>query len=78
MTWKYFMRLIKRSKVTVNTPFGEKEKIEIQEIIKKGTTYEPVMCCAITGRVNDIREQFCCNYGGTGIRMPIFMDNISA
>ena len=68
----------KRSKVTINTPFGGTENIEIEEIVKQGTTYGPVMCCATTARVDDIGEKVCCKYGQTGIRMPMFMDDISA
>ena len=36
------------------------------------------MCCATTARVDDIGEKVCCKYGQTGIRMPVFMDDISA
>ena len=68
----------KRSKVTINTPFGETGNIEIEEIVKQGTTYGPVMCCATTARVDDIGEKVCCKYGGTEIGMPVFMDDISA
>ena len=44
----------KRSIVTINTPFGETGNIEIEQIVKQGTTYGPVMYCATTARVNDI------------------------
>ena len=36
------------------------------------------MCCATTARVDDIGEKICCKYGSTEIRMPVFMDDISA
>ena len=75
---KILYEMNKRSKVTINTPFGETGNIEIEEIVKQGTTYGPVMCCATTARVDDIGEKVCCKYGQTGIRMPVFMDDISA
>ena len=68
----------KRSKVTINTPFEEIENIEIQEIVKQGTTYGSVMCCATTVSVNNIGEKVCCKFGNTEIGMPVFIDDISA
>ena len=34
----------KRNIVNLNTPFGETGNNEIEEIVKQGTTYGPVMC----------------------------------
>ena len=53
---KIFYVMNKRSIVTINTPFGETGNIEIEQIVKQGTTYGPVMYCATTARVNDIGE----------------------
>ena len=36
------------------------------------------MCCATTARVNDIGQKVCCKYGDIGIRMPVYIDDISA
>ena len=52
----------KRSLVTIDTPSGETGNIEIKEIVKQGTTYGPVICCATTVRVNDIGEKVCYKY----------------
>ena len=68
----------KRSIVPINAPFGERGNIEIEETVKQGTTYGPVMCCATTAGVNDIGEKVCCKYGDKEIGMPVFMDDISA
>ena len=62
----------KRSTVTINIPFREIEKIEIEEIVKQGATYRPVLCCVITTRVNDIGEKLCCKYKDADIEMPFF------
>ena len=75
---KILYEMKKRSVVTINTPFGETGNIETEEIVKQGTTYGPVMCCARTARVNDIGEKVCCKQGDTEIGMPVFMDDISA
>ena len=69
----------KRNIVTIiNTPFGEAGNTEIEEIVKQGATYGPVMCCAATARANDIGKKVCCKYGDTEIETPVFMDDISA
>ena len=68
----------KRSIVTINTPFGETGNIEIEETVKQGTTYGPVMYGAATARVSDIGEKVCCKCGDTEMGMPAFMDDISA
>ena len=36
------------------------------------------MCCATKARVSDIEEKVCRKYGDTEIRMPVFIDDISA
>ena len=59
MTWKYF-ELNKRSKFTINTPFGETGNTEIGEIVKQRTTCGPVMCFVLTARVNDIGQKIFC------------------
>ena len=64
----------KRSTVTINIPFREIENIEIEEIVKQGATYRPVLCCVITARVNDIvmLQVKRCRY-----RNAFFMEGIS-
>ena len=67
--------------ISIRKPFKQKNatgNTEIEEIVKQGTTYGPVICCATTARVNDIGEKICCKYGGTEIGMPVFIDDMSA
>ena len=47
-------------------------------MIKQGTTYGPIMCCASTARVNKIGEKVICKYSNIEIVMPAFMDDIAA
>ena len=43
---KILYEMNQRSKVTINTPFEETKNIEIEEKVKQGRRYGPVMCCA--------------------------------
>lgn len=68
----------KKRKTTINTPFGEKENIEVEETAKQETRYGPVLCCATIARLNDTGEKVCYYYGDTDIGKPVFMNGISA
>ena len=71
-------KLNETAQVKINTPYGDTENIEIKEMVKQGTTYGPIMCCASTAKVNEIDEKVICKYGNTETGMPIFMDDIAA
>ena len=64
--------------VRTNTLYGDTENIEIKEVVKQGTTYGPIMCCASTARVNEIVGKVICKYGNIEIGMAVFMDDIAA
>ena len=68
-------KLNETAQVKINTPYGDTENIEIKEVVKQGTTYGPIMCCASTARVNEIGEKVICKYGNIEIGMPVFMDD---
>ena len=46
--------------------------------MKQGTVFDPIMCCALTSRVNEIQEAVKYQYGKVEIGMPVFMDDIAA
>ena len=71
-------KLNETAQVKINTPYGDTENIEIKEVVKLWTTYEPIMCCASIGRVNEISEKVICKYGNIEIGMAVFMDDIAA
>ena len=75
---KILEKYLKRSKVTINTPFGETGNIEIEKIAKQRIKYGPVMSCATTARLNDIGEKICGKYGDTEIKIPVFINHTSA
>ena len=68
----------KKRKTSINTPFGERENIEVEETAKQETRYGPVLCCATIPRLSDTGEKVCYYYGDTDIGKPVFMNGISA
>ena len=64
--------------ILVDTPVGKKSSITVEEVVKQGTIFGPIMCCASTSRVNEIQEAVKYQYGKVEIGMPVFMDNIAA
>ena len=75
---KILYEMYKKTDIKIETPFGEISSMEIQEVVKQWSTYEPIMCCTATSKVNDISEKVEVNYGGILIGMPIFMNDIAA
>ena len=71
-------KLSETAQVKINTQYGDTENIEMKEVVKQGTTYRPIMCCASLTRVNEIGEKVICKYGNVEIGTPVFMDHISA
>ena len=46
-------------------------------MVKQGTVFGPIMCCAETSTVNSTGEEVKCRYSKINIGMPVFMDDIS-
>ena len=46
-------------------------------MVKQGTIFGPIMCCAETSTVNSIGEEVKYRYGKINIGMPVFMDDIA-
>ena len=44
-----FYFLSKNAKITIFTPFGNTEEIQIEDIIKLGTSNKPVLCSLYIG-----------------------------
>ena len=68
----------KTSNIVVDTTVGKTSSITVEEAVKQGTTFGPIMCCASTSRVNEIQEAVKYQYGKVEIGMPVFMDDIAA
>ena len=61
--------------IIINTPVGVTEQIKTSQLVRQGTVFGPVFCCASTARINDIGESVVENCGTVEIGMSIFMDD---
>ena len=77
-TIRSLCELNKISNIVVGTPVGKTSSITIEEIVKQGTIFGPIMCCASTSRVNTIQESVKYHYDQVEIGMTVFMDDIAA
>ena len=68
----------KTSNIVVDTPVGKTSSITVEEVVKQGTTFGVIICCASTLRVNEIQEAVKYQYSKVEIGMPVFMDDIAA
>ena len=68
----------KTSNIVVDTPIGKTSSITVEEIVKHGTIFGPIMCCASTSIVKEIQEAVKYQYGKVEIGMPVLMDDIAA
>ena len=68
---KMLYEMYKKADIKIETPFGEISSMEIQEVVKQGSTYGPIMYCTITSKVNDISEKAKIKYGEILTGMPI-------
>ena len=75
---KILYEMYKKIDIKIETPFGEISSMEIQEVVKQGSTYGPIMCCTTTSKVNDISEKVKVKYGEILTGMPIFICEIAA
>ena len=62
----------------VDTPVGKTSSRTVEEVVKQGTIFGPIKCCASTSRVNEIQETVKYQYGKVKIDMSVFIDNIAA
>ena len=77
-TIRSLYELNKTSNIVVDTPVGKTSSITVEEVVKQGTIFGPIICCASTSRVNEIQEAVKYQYGKVEIGMPVFMDDIVA
>ena len=51
---KLFYNLNKKAIITIQTPVGDTNPIEVHEIVKQGTIYGPILCDINTDKVNTV------------------------
>ena len=71
-------QLNKEAVVQIKTPIGTTKDITIEELVRQGTVFGPLFCCASTAKVNDIGEPVKQNLGEVEVKMPVFMDDINS
>ena len=76
-TLKILFEMNKETDVMIRTPVGNTENIQIEEVVKQGTIFGPIMCCTETLTVNSIGEEVKYRYGKINIGMPVFIDDNS-
>ena len=76
-TLKILYEMNKETDVIIKTPVGNTDNIQVKEVVKQGTIFGPIMCCAETSTVNSIGEEVKYTYGKINIGMPVFMDDIA-
>jgi hypothetical protein len=71
------MHLLNEStEVTVLTPSGATEKLNVGEIVKQGTVLGPTLCCVVTDQVNSIGEEQTGSIGNQRIGILVFVDDV--
>ena len=75
-TQKILYEINKETDIIIRTPVGNTENVLVKEMVKQGTIFGPIMCCAETYTVNSIGEVNY-RYGKINIGMPVFMDDIT-
>ena len=63
--------------IIIKTPLGNTEKIKTGEIVRQGTVFGPIFCCASIARINDIGEKVVEKCGTVEVGMPLFMDDVN-
>ena len=54
---KMLYNLNKRAEIKIQTPVGETKEIEIEELVKQGKIFGPLMCCVNSAKINDMKEK---------------------
>ena len=50
---KMLYKMNKKAQIIVDTTVGQTESINIKKIVKQGSIFGPIMCCATTSKVNN-------------------------
>ena len=70
MISKYYTKW-KKAEIMLDTTVGQTESISVKEIVKQGSIFGPIMCCATTSKVNNIGETV--QYSYHKVDMSVYM-----
>ena len=76
-TLKILYEMNNKTHTIIRALVGNTDNTQVKEVIKQGTIFGPIMCCAETSTVNSIGEEVKYSYGKINIGMPVFMDDIA-
>ena len=76
-TLKIMYEMNKETDIIIRTPVRNTDNTQVKEVVKQGTIFGPIICCAETSTVNSIGEEVKYRYGKINIGMPVFMDDIA-
>ena len=48
----------KKAEIVIDTKMGQTENINVKEIVKQGSIFGPIMCCATTLKVINVRREY--------------------
>lgn len=66
-----------KARITVDTPSGLTNEIEVKRIVKQGTVYGPQLCCVSTAQINQIGEMpTTCVTAEIATNALVFVDDI--
>ena len=69
----------KKARAVVDCPAGKTKEIHLENVVRQGTVYGPLICAASTDRINTISEKIVTNYGpNLEIQALIFVDDIAS
>lgn len=68
------MELNKEAIYSIITPYRETNKVRVQNIVKHGTIFGPLLYCENVKESNNIREKTACTYVRLSIGAMIYVD----
>ena len=57
MSIRNTLKILHDKEKNITVPVGNTENMQVKEVIKQGTIFGPIMCCAETSTVNSIGEE---------------------
>lgn len=74
---KIILEMNRHSKIVIDTPVGVTEEIMIDNSVKQGTIYGPIMCGKTTSQINNTGENCSYHYGPRiEIKSPVYVDDM--
>ena len=66
----------KEAKITIDTPVGKTNEISVENIVRQGTIYGPVLCGISTDKVNKVGETVIMKFGDVELEPMTYVDDI--